>query len=78
MPRRPSRFSGFNARSAGLWVLAAVLASVAVWLAPAHRAAAPTGDLVFFEFADDAGPPLDAGVVDSSPTDAAPWYPPQR
>jgi len=75
MSPRPSRFSGFNARNIGLWALAAGLASVAVWLAPtppARHVAAPVGELVFFEFADDAGLPLDAGVVDSSPTDAAP------
>jgi hypothetical protein len=59
----------------GFWLLAASLASLAVWWAPApaeRPAEPPAGDLVFFEFTDEAGVLLDAGGIDGSPGDAAP------
>jgi len=79
--RRPSRFAGFNTQSLLLWVLAAVIASVAVWLAPsrpAPAASAPeSGELVFFELPDNVSTidvsNIDAGAgLDASPGDAAP------
>ena len=74
MGRWRSRFSGFNARSVVFWLLAALLASVAVWFAPApQHAKAPADELVFFEIAEDAGALLDAGALtDGSPSDVAP------
>jgi len=68
MSRRPSRFSGFNARSVLFWLLAALLATVAVWLAPTRRPpVASQGELVYFEFPDDASIPMDAaGTIDGA------------
>jgi len=67
MSRRPSRFAGFNARSVAFWLLAAVLASVAVWLLPSAPPRPPTrsSDLVFFDIVEDAAvaPPGDAGLA---------------